>query len=221
MKRSLPVLIPVFMLIVLFGACSNPADNVTEAEVSDSPSVEAEAQPNPSEGEAIATASDGVLYEIQPSSTISFVGSKVTGSHDGGFEEFEGTILLPQDGIEGMTGKVVIDMNSVWSDNDRLTGHLKSADFFEVETYPTSTFIAKEVTRTDEGYKITGTLDLHGVTKSISFPAQLEKTEDGLNMIAEFFIKRFDFGIEYPGQSDNLIRDEVVIKFDIKAKPAA
>ena len=68
-----------------------------------------------------------------------------------------------------------------------------------------------------DGYSVTGTLDLHGVTKNISFPATIEVSDDGVRAQAEFVIKRFDFGIVYPGKADDLIRDEVVIRLDLQA----
>ncbi len=206
-----PKLFPlIFVLPILLFACSNPADNVTEAQVGNAEPVDASMDSEEN--------TDATTYTITSDSTISFIGSKVTGSHDGGFKQFEGAIQVPNGSPEGTTGKVVIDMNSLWSDNERLTGHLKSADFFEVETYPTSTFTANKIEKSDEGYTVSGSLNLHGVTKSISFPAQIDVNGDQFTMQAEFFINRFDFGIKYPGKPDDLIRKEVVIKLDIKAQ---
>ncbi|MBZ0258496.1 YceI family protein [bacterium] len=190
--------------VTVFG-CSNPADNVTEAKVSE-----------PS-GEMTASA-DGKTYTVQPESTISFVGSKVTGSHDGGFKTFSGEFTVVDDKPEGSSGTIKIDMNSTWADNDRLTGHLKSPDFFDVEKNPTTTFKATKIEKADDGYTVTGDLTLHGVTKAISFPAQVAIEGDSVTLQAEFFIKRFDFAIKYPGKADDLIRDEVVIKLDVIAK---
>ena len=64
-------------------------------------------------------------------------------------------------------------------------------------------------------------VELHGVTKNITFPTTVEKSEDSIHIKAEFNINRQDFGISYAGKKDDLIRDEVVIKLDIKAKPQA
>jgi polyisoprenoid-binding protein YceI len=115
---------------------------------------------------------------------------------------------------------VAIDTLSIWSDSDPLTGHLKSADFFDVETHPISTFESTSIVRDGAGYSVTGNLDLHGVTKSITFPATIEVGPEQVTVQAEFAIKRFDFNIEYKGKADDLIRDDVVIKFDLMAMPA-
>jgi polyisoprenoid-binding protein YceI len=113
--------------------------------------------------------------------------------------------------------KVLIDTTSMWADDDRLTKHLKSPDFFDVESLPEAIFESTAIEATEAGYTVTGNLTLHGVTKSISFPAQMEIAPDRVTAQAEFFVKRFDFDIVYPGKPDDLIRDEVVIKFDLVA----
>ena len=115
-----------------------------------------------------------------------------------------------------------IETNSIFTDTDGLTNHLKSPEFFDVAKFPTSTFVstgieagskdpkAKEATHT-----VTGNLTLHGVTKSISFPAKIAVSGDNATLDSEFFINRQDFGITYPGKANDLIRDEVVIKLAI------
>lgn len=113
--------------------------------------------------------------------------------------------------------KIEIDMESTWSDNGKLTGHLKNADFFDVPTFPTSSFALTSIEESADGHNITGDLTLHGVTKSISFAAKVGVSDSQVTLSAEFFIKRYDFDIVYKGKVDDLIRDEVVIKLDVKA----
>lgn len=211
MKPIVKLVSTLFVLpILLFAACSNPADNVPEAKVADSAGPET---PAPQTG--------GKLFAFTDSSTISFVGSKVTGSHDGGFKKFTGEFTVADGDPIQTVGAIEIDMESTWSDSDRLTGHLKNADFFDVENHPTTTFILDKVEKDGEQYKISGSLTLRGVTKAISFPAKIAMNENLATLQAEFFIKRFDFNIKYAGKADDLIRDEVVIKLDLKATPSA
>jgi polyisoprenoid-binding protein YceI len=61
---------------------------------------------------------------------------------------------------------------------------------------------------------------MHGVSKAVEFPAMIGKTGGEITLNAEFKIKRFDWGIVYKGQADNLIYDDVVIKLDLKAQKA-
>ena len=189
-------------------SCDNPADKTTDAEVSD-----------PVPKDTSKTPADAVKYVFTKNSTIGFTGSKVTGAHSGGFKEFTGHFTIEDGKPVGNDHKVVIDMNSTWSDADKLTGHLKSEDFFNVEKYTTTTFDVTSIGKTDEGYDITGNLDFHGVTKSITFPATVTKDADRIAINAEFDINRFDFNIKYPGKTDDLIRPEVILKFALEAKP--
>jgi polyisoprenoid-binding protein YceI len=98
---------------------------------------------------------------------------------------------------------------------------LKTPDFFDVQKFPTARFVSTAVKPGGQNgatHTITGNLELHGVTKSISFPAMIHMTGDLVHATAEFVINRKDFGIVYPGMPDDLIKDEVAIKLTIIAK---
>lgn len=153
-------------------------------------------------------------------SKVEFVGAKVTASHNGAFNQFSGEIDFVADKPE--TGRVTIeiDMNSVVTDTERLTGHLKSPDFFDTEKFPKATFVSTEIKpggADGATHTITGNLDLHGVKKSVTFPARLEVTPQSVAVTSEFAINRKEFAILYPGKADDLIRDDVLIKLAIKA----
>src|SRR5690606_7522560 len=116
--------------------------------------------------------------------------------------------------------QVTIDMKDFETDTEKLTGHLRSADFFDVEKFPESKFESTKIEKSAEGFTVTGNLTLHGVTKSISFPAKIDVKDDQVDVKAEFGINRKDFEIVYPGMPDDLIKDEVLMKLDLKAKKA-
>lgn len=197
----------VSLLLVLIAAgCSDPSKDVHRT---------TGAEPQQVDGSASAA---GTEYVIRAGSTIGFVGSKVTGSHTGGFTNFAGVIRVAEGGIVG-NPEIKIALASTWSDNEQLTRHLKSADFFDVEKHPVATFTITGVTGTGAAQTVTGNLDLHGVTRSISFPAQIQVAADAVTVAAEFAINRKDFNINYPGRPDDLIRDNVVIKLDLRATP--
>jgi len=202
------LILPTTLITLAIGlsSCSDPADETVDADIS----AEAPA----------ATASGGKTYQFTEESSIGFVGSKVTGSHEGGFKEFDGQFVV-KDG-EPQAGKFTIQMDSLWSDAEKLTGHLKNEDFFDVENHPTSTFEVTSFTKDSKGgYTLSGNLTLRGETKNISFPAKTAVTGEIITVAAEFDINRSDFGIVYPGKKDDLIRDAVIIKFDLEAKPSA
>src|SRR5690606_24276327 len=85
---------------------------------------------------------------------------------------------------------VTIATNSIYSDNEKLTAHLKAPDFFDVKRYPKATFKSTKVEMADKGYKVTGDLTLLGKTKSISFPAEIEISGGHIDFDAEFKLDR-------------------------------
>lgn len=189
-------------------SCENPADKTADASVK----------------EAVAKvdsgAQGGVKYTFTPNSKIGFVGSKVTGSHTGGFKTFTGFFTVKDGAPVGNEHRVSIDMNSTFSDAEKLTGHLKSADFFDTEKFPQSTFDVTELKKnSDTDYTISGNFTLHGVTKNISFPATVSKNGEVVKINSKFDINRKDFGVVYAGKTDDLIRDQVVIELDLEAAP--
>lgn len=190
-------------------ACDDPTEGKARAEVGS-------ASPTSTSAAAVA----GTSYElVSDESKLEFVGSKVTGKHDGGFKTFSATAVVPPDGkLEGGSVKVEIDAASVFTDTEKLTGHLKSGDFFEVEKFPKATFESTKIVKGGADgatHTVTGNLTLHGETKSISFPANVSQSGDGLTVKSEFVINRKDFGIVYKGKPDDLIKDDVLIKLDL------
>jgi polyisoprenoid-binding protein YceI len=200
----------ILLCLLALGAagCADPTQDKPKAAV-DEPAPEPE---RPSDARRYVIVAD--------ESGIGFVGSKVTGSHEGGFESFEGEILVVAGDPLQSSVDVTIDVNSMWSDNDKLTGHLKSADFFDAPTFPTAAFTSTQVQPDGERFRLVGNLTLHGVTKSISIPADITIEDGRVTAATEFAIKRFDFGIEYPGKTDDLIRDNVLIALNLVAAPA-
>ena len=105
--------------IVLFLGCSNPADKVPAAAVRS-------ASNNPA-GEGKQAESGGRYFAFSPSSsTIDFVGSKVTRSHNGGFTNFAGKIQVANGKIAGST-EIKISTKSLWADDQRLALFAKEA----------------------------------------------------------------------------------------------
>jgi len=196
---------------LMIASCENPADQTTSATVTDAVEV-AES----------ASGTAGVRYVLSPSSEIHFIGSKVTGSHDGGFKSFTGSFTVADGALVGTDHHVVIDMGSIWSDNDKLTAHLKNEDFFDVGNHPESRFQLTSVEASGEGeYQVSGNLTIIGNTRNITFPATATMEDGRAKVHAKFDINRKDFGIVYAGMADDLIRNEVVVELKLEAQPEA
>jgi polyisoprenoid-binding protein YceI len=198
------------LLAINLVACEDPADKVTAAKVNNA------SQPKKA-GITVRDTANAIEFK-QNQGTIGFTGSKVTGKHDGGFKTFKGTINVVEENPEKSQFSVTIDMESTYSDSKKLTSHLKSADFFDTGSHSESSFHSTAIKQAGDKYEVTGNLKLHGVTKSITFPASITLSKEKIQLKSEFSINRKDFGISYKGRADDLIRDGVVIRlsFDVK-----
>ncbi len=205
----------VALSLVALAACEDPAKGKAKA-------VTGEATPSSVTTAAAGSTTGTVRYDIDPStSKVEWVGSKVTGKHEGGFKTFAGSVSHVDGSLEKSSVTVDIDTSSLYSDSEKLVGHLKSADFFDVSKFPKASFASTQVKAGgDKGatHTVTGNLTLHGVSKSITFPATIKTTSGGIDVDAEFAINRKDFGLVYAGKPDDLIRDDVVIKLTIRSQ---
>jgi polyisoprenoid-binding protein YceI len=185
-------------LIATASACKNPANNATAATVGNA---------LPTAAPTAAPADMEALNFSTPASRVGFVGTKVTGSHEGQFERATGTVSFSPSHPEASRINVDIDMASVSIEPAQLNGHLRSPDFFDVAHFPHSTFVSTEIrpgATAPNTHTITGNLTLHGVTHAVSFPATVTVTPAEVDAVSEFSINRRDFGI-------------VLIRLNIKA----
>jgi polyisoprenoid-binding protein YceI len=197
-------------------------------------------------GAAVETKSasfDKVFSVKQDESMISWEGYKPTGQHYGTVAIADGAIKAKDGVLAG--GQFTFDMNSItvldltdpeW--NGKLTGHLKSADFFEVDAFPKATFeitgiqaidpatvdMSKEKGDIVPSHAITGNLTMKGITKSITFNALLNQTENSLTAESNmFFIDRLEWNIQFKSKTisakfkDDFINDEMGIKLKVVA----
>ena len=175
---------------------------------------------------AVALAAAPAAKPAPLSGTIGFVGSKVTGSHTGDFKKWSDSVTLAGGKAEGgklefsvQTASVVADEGSRNDWTPKLEEHLKGADFFDTAKFPTATFASTEIKAGGTGgsHTVKGNLTLRGVTKVVSFPATIVVKGSEISGKTEFSINRKDFGLVYAGKADDLIRDGVVLKIDVKA----
>jgi polyisoprenoid-binding protein YceI len=202
--------ITILSLLMFVTACNDPAADQTKAVTGDAKQV---ASPG----------AQGQRYQITPqNSKIDFVGSKVTGSHNGSFQKFAGEINFAG-APERSRVNITIEADSITTDDEGLTKHLKTADFFDVAQYPQVTFVSTEIKPGGEKgatHTVTGNLTMHGVTKAVTFPATIAVTPDVATVDSSFSVNRKDFGINYAGARDNLIRDDVVLTLRVRANKA-
>jgi len=145
----------------------------------------------------------------------------------GTFHAFDASIAADVSDLTSAEISFNIDLSSVDTRNGDRDAHLKSADFFDVEQFPTLGFKATAITKTGEGeYAVTGDVSLHGVTRSETFEVTFEGTsrDPWGNTKAGFSatgtIKRSDYGLTYNAALETggvMIGDEVKISLEIEA----
>ncbi len=220
MKKLL--FVPTALLIGLASCNSSP--DAHQAEVSEAVSVD-------------SGTAQGDAYQVNvEESTIEWVGSKPVGSgHHGTIKIKNGFVNVNTDNqITG--GEFVIDMNSIANadltnaeEKAKLEGHLKSADFFEVEKYPEAKFVITGVTAATDADKqkfkdathvVSGNFNMKDQTHNISIPTNVSVQNNALTATSEFNIDRTQWNVNY--QSDASIRDkfinkEINLKLNLKA----
>lgn len=163
-------------------------------------------------------------------SVINWKGTKPGGAHNGTVALKEGALLVENGAVKA--GEFVIDMASIVnldikSDEykAKLVGHLKNADFFDVEKFPTSKFVITSVEDKDGKLAVTGNLTLKDVTKSITIPATVSEAEGVTTFKSDVFnIDRADFNVKHKSKKwfdnlkDNFIDDMIELSFEVKTK---
>jgi polyisoprenoid-binding protein YceI len=144
----------------------------------------------------------------------------------GRFDTFEGTFVTAEDPLAS-TVNVTVDATSINTNNEQRDGHMKSADFFEVETHPTWSFTSTGVK--DEGGELLlqGDLTIKGVTKPVVFnlevsgfgPDAYGGTRAGFSATGE--INRRDFGVDFNGQIPGvtgglIVSEKVTVSLEIE-----
>lgn len=139
-----------------------------------------------------------VVNVNKSASSIAWLAKKVTGEHNGTVGISAGALNI--DGNKLIGGNFTIDLKTIKAlditdpgYNQKFIGHITSGDFFEVEKFPTATFVITKVA----GNQVTGNLTIKGITKSITFPAEIAIKGGKLNAKANITIDRTDFNIKY------------------------
>ena len=151
-------------------------------------------------------------------STVTWKGYKVTGSHTGTINLQSGSLSFDNDKLTG--GEFVVDMTSLISTDlegeykGKLEGHLKSDDFFGVESHPTSKLVFTNVTATGKNsYEVTGDLTIKGITKAVTFDVSIY----GSKATATMKVDRSEYDVRYGSGSffDNLGDKTIYDEFDL------
>lgn len=146
--------------------------------------------------------------------------SKVRGT----FPNFSGAIVVADDGTPSVTAEIAVD--SVNTNNEQRDAHIKSADFFQVDKYPTATFLSTGVRANGENYVVDGEFTLKGVTKPVSLDLEFNGVNPGMGrgevagFAASVVLNRKDFGIDIDMPLETggaVVGDKITITLEIEA----
>ena len=201
--------------------------------------------------ESISSDDSGTIIFDNEKSKVAWIGGLKYGmsNHDGNLKISSGSLNISKD-IK-LSGNVVINMQSMTNNDlptgakDRLIGHLKSADFFNVNEFQTASFsitnsdIIQRISNNIYMIKVTGDLTIKGISNEISFNTTINLENDVKKASGKFVFDRTDFGVQYRAEmhidnpnsfwnqlqtsrdavKDKVIRDEIEIRFSIESLP--
>jgi polyisoprenoid-binding protein YceI len=134
----------------------------------------------------------------------------------GTFQAVEGAGTVSADG--NITGTLVVDASSVSTKNNKRDEHLHSADFFDVEKYPTIIFTATDARPAEPGHlHLDADLTVHGQTRPLTVPALVVAKDDTATFTAEVHLDRSDWGLTYTKKGSRLATHVVVDAHFIKS----
>ncbi len=191
-------------------------------------------KPLSSESNVVSTSKEGNVFVLDTlNSRIEWKGFKVVKtdntSHFGTIKFESGEVTVNKGKLE--SGKFVADLNSLTSVDlkddaeqlNKLNGHLKSGDFFDVEKFPTASYEITKVSENTSGgdYNtiLEGNLTIKGITKPVQFNANVSVKDDIVSIATEpKDINREDFGVRFQMPIENgLIKNEINIQILVKA----
>jgi len=190
-------------------------------------------KPVTSENNEVTTTKDGNKFVLDTlNSNVEWKGYKIFKSentnHFGTIKFESGDVTVKDGKLE--SGKFVADMTSLTSEDlknkkedlEKLNGHLKSADFFEVEKFPTASYEITKVSPAAEGDYNTvldGNLTVKGITKPTQFKANVAINEGEVRIATEpKDIMREEFGVKFQSPAANgVIKNEVTLQIKVKA----
>jgi polyisoprenoid-binding protein YceI len=142
----------------------------------------------------------------------------------GRFDTFGGAIVVAEDGTPSVTAEIAV--GSIDSGNEQRDAHIKSADFFDAEKYPTATFTSTGMRANGDSYLVDGDFTLKGVTKPITLELEFNGTNPGMGhgevagFEASVVVNRKDFGIDIDlplETGGTVVGDKVNISLEIEA----
>lgn len=166
-----------------------------------------------------------VTWQIDPThSHVEFaVKHMMISTVKGRFADVKGTVVLDEADLTSAVVDVTLDVASIDTRQQQRDDHLRSADFFDAQRFPTIHFVGKSVARQGDGFRVVGDLTIRGVTREVTLAVTDEgrgrdpwgKTRAGVSATTK--IDRREFGLVYNQTLETggiLVGDEVKISVE-------
>jgi polyisoprenoid-binding protein YceI len=174
----------------------------------------------------VLAAAEPAVYKVDPNhSGVSFTIRHFVTNVPGRFKDFNGVIKYDRQNPAASSVAFTVQAASIDTANDDRDEHLRSADFFDAQKFPTLTFTSTKVAAKDaDTLDVTGELTLHGVTKTVTIPVEVLGTFKGprsekAGFETSFTLNRKDYGIVWNRVFDAgpVLGDEVKVNVSIEA----
>ena len=161
---------------------------------------------------------EALRFRIQPeASEIMFRATSRLMNAEGHFSRFSGDVVVDPEAVSSARIMLTIDAASLDTGIDMRDRHLRSADFFDVERYPTIDFHSVRVESGGRRATVVGRLTLHGVTRQVAVPVDVQISNAALVASGEFIVNRGDYAMNY-NSFLNPIGNEVRVSFTFRAR---
>jgi polyisoprenoid-binding protein YceI len=175
---------------------------------------------------AVATDLSTGTWAIDPvHSTVGFsVRHLMVSKVRGAFDDFSGAIVVAEDGTPSVTAEIAVD--SINTRNPQRDAHVRSADYFDAEKYPTATFASTGVRSNGDTYLVDGDFTLKGVTKPVTLELEFNGVSPGMGhgevagFEASVVLNRKDFGIDLDMPLETggtVVGDKITVTLEIEA----
>lgn len=163
-------------------------------------------------------AADPLRFRIQPeASEITFRATSRLMNADGHFGRLSGDVVVDPAVITTAKITLTIDAGSLDTGIQMRDNHLRSGDFLDVERFPTIAFQSVRVESSGRRATVVGRLTLHGVTREIAVPVDVQVTNTALVASGEFIVNRGEYAMNY-NSFLNPIGNEVRVAFTFRAR---
>jgi len=157
-------------------------------------------------------------FRIQPeASEITFRATSWLMNAEGHFARFSGEVLVDPATLTGARITLTVDPASLDTGIGMRDRHLRSADFFDVERFPAIAFHSMRVESAGRRATVVGRLTLHGVTREIAVPVDVQIADAALVASGEFIVNRGEYAMSY-NSFLNPIGNEVRVAFTFRAR---